>query len=207
MRRLGVNARPLNPGYCRSRDHYDAAGERPFDVLFLGEGTQRQTACSQNSRRCWSGATACCVSLAEGWWRSRCWAPAGGHCSRARRSCSICTPTRVAGSRPCTRSMRSTRARLSCPSTRAGSARSSPDVTCSSAPVSRCPSWWTSSWPTRSGSDGCGPTPTSGCAAGCRSRCRRRSSVPRSSRCSGPAPRRRPGRSSGWRPHARTGGV
>ncbi|MFL5859790.1 MAG: hypothetical protein ACJ780_03295 [Solirubrobacteraceae bacterium] len=43
LERLGVPSRLLRLGYSASLDHFDAAAERPIDVAFLGERTERRT--------------------------------------------------------------------------------------------------------------------------------------------------------------------
>ena len=43
MRRLGIDARPLKPGYAPSRDHYDPDAPRPIDVTFIGTHSLRRT--------------------------------------------------------------------------------------------------------------------------------------------------------------------
>ena len=49
LRRQGVVARPLKPGYSRLRDHYDPSASRPIDVMFLGAHSLRRT---EHLRRC-----------------------------------------------------------------------------------------------------------------------------------------------------------
>lgn len=49
MRRHGVAARTLKPGYSRMRDHYDPDHQRPIDVMFLGTHSLRRT---DDVRRC-----------------------------------------------------------------------------------------------------------------------------------------------------------
>ena len=49
LRRQGVVARLLRPGYSRLRDHYDPAAARPIDVMFLGAHSLRRT---EHLRRC-----------------------------------------------------------------------------------------------------------------------------------------------------------
>lgn len=51
MRRLGIPARALRPGYSELRDHFDADAERPIDVMFLGTHSPRRTAILSRAAR------------------------------------------------------------------------------------------------------------------------------------------------------------
>ncbi len=42
LRRLGITARLVRPGYSRALDHYDATAQRPIDILFIGSDTPRR---------------------------------------------------------------------------------------------------------------------------------------------------------------------
>jgi Glycosyl transferase family 2 len=43
MHRLGIPARLVRPGYSKSLDRFDAAADRPIDVMFLGAHSLRRT--------------------------------------------------------------------------------------------------------------------------------------------------------------------
>jgi Glycosyltransferase like family 2 len=43
LRRLGIAARLVRPGYSRSLDHFAASADRPIDILFAGSHTLRRT--------------------------------------------------------------------------------------------------------------------------------------------------------------------
>ena len=43
LRRLGITARVVRPGYSRSLDHFVASADRPIDILFAGTHTLRRT--------------------------------------------------------------------------------------------------------------------------------------------------------------------
>jgi hypothetical protein len=43
MRRLGIPARLMRPGYSKSLDHFDPQASRPIDVMFLGAHSLRRT--------------------------------------------------------------------------------------------------------------------------------------------------------------------
>jgi hypothetical protein len=43
LTRLGIRARLLRPGYTQTHDHFDAAADRPIDVMFFGAHTHRRT--------------------------------------------------------------------------------------------------------------------------------------------------------------------
>ncbi len=43
LRRLGITARLVRPGYSRALDHFDASAGRPIDILFAGSRTPRRT--------------------------------------------------------------------------------------------------------------------------------------------------------------------
>jgi hypothetical protein len=51
MHRLGIPARLIRPGYSSSLDRFDAAAERPIDILVLGVRTERRMDLLERSRQ------------------------------------------------------------------------------------------------------------------------------------------------------------
>lgn len=65
MRRLGIAARSLKPGYSQALDRFDPEAERPIDVMFLGTHSLRRTKYLSRCARVLSRHS-CLLQIADG---------------------------------------------------------------------------------------------------------------------------------------------